>query len=296
MARKKAMPIETPKVPMLTISVSKAEDSLKKRIDEGNGYLAREISNIGELEVLKKDFIMWNNYNADLLLRIFNNATITDEYKSYRTRMLFMKAFGSAPPSFREKYEDLKSDLNDKVDKLIDISRRLELFENKEISVAYNNDKEERRLLKKIFIVHGHDEEMKQTVARVVEKIDFESIVLHEKPNQGRTIIEKFVDYSEVGFAVVLLSPDDIGYSQLDATKKESTRARQNVILELGFFLGKLNRERVMVLYREDEDFEFPSDYSGVLYTPFDEAGHWKFGLAKELKSVGYEVDVNKLL
>lgn len=148
----------------------------------------------------------------------------------------------------------------------------------------------------RIFIVHGHDEAMKQAVARTLEKIGLEPIILHEKPSEGRTIIEKFTDYSDVSFAVVLLSPDDIAYAKDQPPKDAKLRARQNVIFELGFFIGKLGRNRVLVLYQEEKNFEMPSDYSGVLYTPYDNSGRWKFDLIKELKACGYAVDANKLL
>lgn len=149
---------------------------------------------------------------------------------------------------------------------------------------------------RQIFVVHGHDEAMKQSVARSLETLGFEPTVLHEKPNQGRTIIEKFSDYSDVGFAVVLLSPDDIGRARANVPGTERPRARQNVILELGYFLGKLGRDRVMALFKPEQDFEMPSDYSGVLFIPFDDAGKWKFDVAKELRACGYEVDANRLL
>ena len=147
----------------------------------------------------------------------------------------------------------------------------------------------------RIFIVHGHEEAMKQSVARTLEKIGFEPIILHEKPSKGRTIIEKFTDYSDVCFAIVLLSPDDIAYSKDQSPENVKLRARQNVIFELGFFIGKIGRKRVLVLYQEENDFEMPSDYSGVLYTLYDNSGRWQFDLIKELKACGYEVDSNKL-
>jgi predicted nucleotide-binding protein len=148
----------------------------------------------------------------------------------------------------------------------------------------------------RIFIVHGHDEAMKQAVARTVEKMGLEPIILHEKPSEGRTIIEKFTDYSDVSFAIVLLSPDDVAYPKDQSLKDAKLRARQNVIFELGFFIGKLGRNRVLVLYQEEKNFEMPSDYSGVLYTPYDDSGRWQFDLVKELKACGYDVDANKLL
>jgi len=147
-----------------------------------------------------------------------------------------------------------------------------------------------------VFVVHGHDEAMKQSVCRVLEKLGLNPIVLHEKPNRGRTIIEKFTDYSTVGFAVVLLSPDDVGCERRQAPAGLRPRPRQNVLLELGFFLGKLGRERVVALRQQGAYFELPSDYSGVVFTEFDAAGQWRFELVRELKAADYSVDANELL
>lgn len=148
----------------------------------------------------------------------------------------------------------------------------------------------------KIFIVHGHNEEMKQSIARVIEKLDLKPIILHEQANKGRTIIQKFIDHSDVGFAIVLMSADDIGYSKKEDVKDARQRARQNVILELGFFLGKLGVERVIAIFEQAEDFEIPSDYDGVIFIPYDKEGRWKFDIIKELKSLDYNVDANKIL
>jgi predicted nucleotide-binding protein len=144
-----------------------------------------------------------------------------------------------------------------------------------------------------VFVVHGHDEELKQSVARLLENLELNPVILHEKPNKGRTIIEKFTDYSDVGFAVILLSADDRVQGQ--DGKVESFRARQNVILELGFFLGRLGRERVIEIFRPHEQFEMPSDYSGVLFIEYDTAGAWRYRLGQEMREVGYEIDFNKI-
>jgi len=149
---------------------------------------------------------------------------------------------------------------------------------------------------KKVFVVHGHDEAMKDAVARTLAKLDLEPIILHEQPNKGRTIIEKFTDYSDVGFAVILLSPDDMGYTKRDDPEEAKPRARQNVILELGYFIGTLGRDRVLPLYKEETNFEIPSDYSGVVFTPFDDKGNWRLDLVRELHACGFTVDANRLL
>lgn len=146
----------------------------------------------------------------------------------------------------------------------------------------------------RVFVVHGHDSLTKIDVARILEKLNLEAIVLHEQPNEGKTIIEKFErDASQVGFAVVLLTPDDEGYPKNKPDEKKP-RARQNVILELGFFSGALGRANVCVLYKGD--VEIPSDYLGVVYIPMDESGAWRFKLAKELKMAGLSVDLNRLV
>ena len=179
-------------------------------------------------------------------------------------------------------------------------SKMLNLFKTIEEDLTLDSNKiikkDSTKLSNKIFIVHGHDEEMKQAAARTVEKIDLKPIILHEQPNKGRTIIEKFEDYSDVNFAIVLLSPDDIAYSKVKPPEDKEFRARQNVIFELGFFVGKLGREHVFILYKEEENFEIPSDYSGICYTPYDNKGQWRFDLIGELNSCAYNVDANKLI
>jgi predicted nucleotide-binding protein len=183
-------------------------------------------------------------------------------------------------------------------------NKMLNLFNTifEELELCSSNQKVDERqkadvtFLNRIFIVHGHDEAMKQGVARTLEKIGLEPIILHEKSNEGRTIIEKFTDYSDVSFAIVILSPDDLAYPKDQSAKGAKLRARQNVIFELGFFIGKLGRNRVLVLYQKENNFEMPSDYSGVLYIPYDKSGQWRLELIKELKACGYDVDANKLI
>ena len=144
-----------------------------------------------------------------------------------------------------------------------------------------------------VFVVHGHDEGMKESVARALGKLGLEPIILHEQPNRGRTIIEKFEDFSVINFAIVLLSPDDMGCSKSDYPGAANPRARQNVIFELGYFIGKLGRNRVAAILR-GEDTEKPSDIDGIAYISYD-SSEWKSSLAMELKACGYDIDMNKL-
>jgi predicted nucleotide-binding protein len=144
----------------------------------------------------------------------------------------------------------------------------------------------------KVFVVHGHDEVALQQVARTIERIGLEAVVLHEQMSRGMTIIEKFEHFARnAGFAVVLMTPDDLGGK---TPKSLARRARQNVVLELGFFTGLLGRHRVFVLTKDY--VEIPSDYLGVVYTSMDSAGGWKLSLAKELKRAGMKLDESKIL
>jgi len=151
------------------------------------------------------------------------------------------------------------------------------------------------RGLKKVFIVHGHDNEMKEAVARQLSDIGLKPVILHEQADKGLTLIEKFTDYSDVGFAVVLLSPDDLAYQAGEPADTALHQARQNVIFEMGFFIGKLGRDLVLTIHREDKAFIMPSDINGVLYTPYDQLGAWRHKLKKELSVAGLEVNANEL-
>lgn len=146
----------------------------------------------------------------------------------------------------------------------------------------------------KVFIVHGHDEAAKMTVARFVERLGLRPVILQEESSAGRTIIEKFEDSSNVNFAIVLLTPDDLGATRAMASANLQSRARQNVIFELGYFIGKLGRNRVCALFKEG--VELPSDYQGVVYLEMDQSGGWKVALAREMKAAGLYLDLNKAL
>lgn len=158
-------------------------------------------------------------------------------------------------------------------------------------------------LSQEIFIVHGHNEEMKQTVARIVSKLGLKPIILHEQPNGGKTIIEKFECNAEsINFAIILLSADDLAAAVrvLNDVKDEELRqrlekrARQNVVFEMGYFAGKLGRANVFFLLQDG--VAKPGDLDGIVYTAYDSAHAWRFELVKELKNAGYNVSADLVL
>ena len=129
-------------------------------------------------------------------------------------------------------------------------------------------------------------------MARFIETLGLQPIILHEQASQGQTIIEKIECYSDVGFVVVLYTPCDKG--ALTTEDKNSPRARQNVVFEHGYLMGKLGRHKVAVLCKGD--VEIPNDISGMLYTKMDESGAWKLPLAKEMREAGYDIDMNRVV
>lgn len=164
------------------------------------------------------------------------------------------------------------------------------LEELKENDVTPDNEATQDNSISKskVFVVHGHDEALKQEVARIVEKQGLEAIILSEQANHGKTIIEKFEENSDVGAAICLFTGDDYGRAK-DATS-ENLRARQNVVFEAGYFMGKLGRGNVILI--ASPDIEIPSDLQGVVYTNKD---MWQTDVLRELKAIGYNVDFNKL-
>lgn len=173
-----------------------------------------------------------------------------------------------------------------------DMNQKKENMKPQDKDISETNTKNNNQDNKSVFVVHGHDEGAKQTVARFLEQCGFQAVILHEQSDCGRTIIEKIEQFSDVAFAVVLYTPCDIGRSKKD--KKGKPRARQNVVFEHGYLIGRLGRSRVCALVTQG--IEIPGDVAGVGYKSMDAAGAWKTELLKEMKNAGITVDATKLL
>ena len=133
----------------------------------------------------------------------------------------------------------------------------------------------------KCFIIHGHDETQKYKISRfITERLKKETIILHEQPSRGKAIIEKFEKHSNVDFAIAIWTADDIGKANVE--KDYKPRARQNVVLETGYFVGKLGREKVIIL--REKGVEIPSDFLGVIY--IDLEGGWEEKLRQEIEAI----------
>ena len=277
------MPLE------LAVPPEEARSRLQDRV--GKGYEIKEISirSADELEAAKKSYYKWNDFNEELLKRLFTTEELAEEYSHW----IGVGVIAMSEPPLGKKIHDFHEDVDGKIHRLDSIIERIELIPVS--SLAQNDDRKSPSKSfdkSKIFIVHGHDNEAKLEVARFVEKIGFTPIILHEQASGSKTIIEKIEAYSDVGFGVVLYTPCDVGAINVD-TPSLRGRARQNVVFEHGFLIGKLGRKNVCPLVKGD--VETPNDISGIVYTSMD-SGSWQIELAKELRAAGYPVDMNKVI
>lgn len=242
-----------------------------KKIREGLQYVnppsnVMRLYDVYELQDVLA-YTTWKNKCIQLLRTISDNDTV--------------KSFNS----FAFEFESKRHYIPDYLDQMLGILMAFNSMpSNNPINKTIGN---------KVFVVHGHNKAIKERVARTLEKLGLKPIILHEQKDGGKTIIEKFEsNCSDVNFAVILLSSDDKG--KANSEKKYKGRARQNVIFEMGYFIGKLSRSHVFLLL--EEGVERPSDLDGIIYTPMDDDNHWEINLVRELKGCGYQVSADCLI
>lgn len=292
MARR-SPPAEPPREPELRVSPEAAAEKLHARIAIGQTLLKQEVQNLPGIEELRKEHEKWHSYNMDLLIRLFTTDKLKKEYSYSGAQPVML--FG--PPSHAQRLATVKENISGHIHGLESIIDRLELFPVTADAAQATSPAVQGQPAKghtnKAFIVHGHDGAARESVARFLSRLGVEPIILHEQATEGRTLIEKLEHYSDVDFAVVLLTPDDVGAANADAGNLQP-RARQNVVLELGYFAGKLTRRNVCALYQGP--LELPSDLVGVGYVELDAGGGWQIKLARELKAAGFTIDSTALL
>lgn len=233
----------------------------------------------------------------------FDSATVERIFKKLRS----VGCIAGGPAT---NYRQFQNNLKDLQEKIEDILRRLPHFTdasdndgsgvdggNPVLVISAGSPERESPAagVPAVFVVHGHNHGIKEAVARATTQMTgLQALILHEQANKGRTIIEKFEQTAaEACFAVIVMTADDEGRACADASADLQSRARQNVVLELGYFIGRLGRSRVAVLH--EEGVEVPSDILGVMYTPIDDGGLWKYELGKELKAAGINADLNSV-
>lgn len=286
----------------LTIDKATFKNVLNDRIEIGKKIFNTSVTTNEALNLNDAEYRKWDDYNSEFLKQSFNfeHNEYRDDYDNCATWVGFVGLSYRNYNDPNEKLKNLKEKIQKKILNLEQLRDKTDLLKSEIELMTYTRTADSNELVattsesenKLVFIVHGHNDTIKVNVARTLEKLGLTPIILHEQPNEGRTIIEKFEKHSKVGFAVILLTDDDEGKSKSEMDLKP--RARQNVILELGYFIGKLGRGKVVPLYSKDVDL--PSDLYGLVYVPIDNSESWKFALVKELRAAGYNVDANKII
>lgn len=256
-----------------------------------------------KIELLEELISFINNYHqqdkSNVIKRhasmVINKVLKNDYYTSAINEIKFVPSmvvhnipgFEDASITYRRVYNQGKQEMISLIHTIL-----------KDIEIDFQNDSTDKEAekvetnIEKVFIVHGHDETAKIKTARFIEKLGLEAVILHEQVNGGKTIIEKIEEYSNVGFGIILYTPCDIGGKKVtNPTLKP--RARQNVVFEHGYLMGKIGRGNVCALVKGD--IEKPNDISGVVYINMDEGNAWCYAVAKELKKVGYDIDMNRI-
>lgn len=251
--------------------------ALQSAVDEARTVLEQD-----EAHEAHNRFVNWVNSVSDLLRRTYPHTSIAAEWTSLPYSNLIKGGVWSRDRDDWPPFRDVVMGRIAWLGKLLAAESQ---------SASQTQPATLKTLSNRVFIVHGHNDALKDATARYLTQLRLEPVILHEQPNKGRTIIEKFVDYADVGFAVVLMTADDQGGTKDCDRAANRPRARQNVILELGYFLGKLDRARVCAIY--DSGVEIPTDYSGVIWIEHDSKGAWRLQLAKEIKAAGIKIDMN---
>jgi len=274
--------------PELRIGLEDALGQIDEQLDRGRAIRDRAVDDRAALGAAQSAYSTWVEYNRDLLRRILSTDEVaTDFGRSARL------AYSLGSGSFAEDVEDFQSDIGVHLRRLESIRERLPLYQRQVGSPGGESERHEEASVRRVFVVHGRNLPALDRVVRLLRDLDLDPVVLREQPNQGRTIIEKVEAHTDVAYAIVLMTGDDVGRLAGATVAEDRLRARQNVVLELGFFIGRLSRKMVAALV--EPEVEIPSDIDGVLYIPFDAGDVWRLLLAKEMKAAGLPVDLNRL-
>lgn len=247
-------------------------ERLKRLISDGEELVSQRATS------KMPEFTVWHTNVERFLAKKYG-------LESLELRKVRMRPFGPTATVIGARHDDSVECVRDMSSTLLELKGYLEEENDGNIQAGEQVITPSGR----VFIIHGHDGEIKEAVARLLEKQGIEPIILNEQANQGQTIIEKFEKYADVSAAIALFTNDDIGSAKESDDIKP--RARQNVVFEAGYFMGKLGRNRVILI--AEKGIEIPSDLQGVVYT---DRGNWQLEVCKELNIMGYTIDLNKLL
>jgi len=327
--KKKSAIMKNLPVPNLIIPRTEAESKIYNRIKLGNKLLGLSIYNENELNAGKAQRKKWNDYNEELLRRLFDSEAVLEDY---------LKSSMYDPPgmkvSWGQKISSFHEGISNKIEALESILKRVEFIQEKvimsetqeknehmisntvfltqnevdkdnksiteksefiqeKVVVSETSKEYEPEIRETVFVVNGEDDEAENSVATFIEKLGLKAVILNEQPNAVKTIIDKFERNEAIcDYAVVILTSDDTDVNKEDA-EDAMFRQRQNVMFVLGYFLGILGCKKVSVISKEG--VEIPNDFLGVECILFDPGVDWQLSLARDMKSAGITFDANRI-
>jgi predicted nucleotide-binding protein len=231
-------------------------------------------------DIIKNEYMKWNEKSLRYLSRIFGENS-EQSYKFVDIQFECNNNYGDC--THLETFICAKKAMKSLLEVFIE-----EIQELDEVEQVLNKENNLKIDKSKVFVVHGHDSGLMNEIARFIEKLDFEPIILDEQVSNGMSILDKIEKYSNVGFAIVLYTECDIGGKDKETLQ---SRARQNVVFEHGYLNARIGRENVVVLIKGD--VEKPNDISGLVYIKTSD--NWKIKLSREMQESGYNIDMNKI-
>lgn len=262
---------ETPTTPL--------REQVNDFIARGEEIKAKEskTTTMGYLGISGPEYRSWINE-----INIFSQRHLSNRHPLY-SEISYACTHQNLPSTFKNLMGYLQTLLNDNEFWSTDYSNSINRTDQGVAETTHMKDK--------VFIVHGHDKEAIAETALTLERAGFEAIILHEQPDIGNTIIEKIEKHTDVAYAVILYTPCDLGRAKEELEDKY--RARQNVVFEHGYLMGKLGRDHVAALVKGN--IETPGDLGGIVYIPMDPDGFWKVKLAKSMNAVNLNFDLNSI-
>lgn len=293
MARKQAEALPSRPIE-LRFPLDEVKSRLNERLESGRMLMQRQVTNEDQLEDLKKEYGKWNIFNVELLKQLFSTEQLANEYNSTTIGPMVVGMYHVE--SLGEKIGKFRDSLDTRLHRLDTIIDRSVLFAAPSGNAqAVNSQSENARYdTKKVFIVHGRDDAAKANLEAFVREVGLEPIVLHRQADEGQTVIEKFEKHSKVGYAFILLTPDEVAYLASESSKPEAERnterrARPNVIFEWGYFVGRLGRSRVCCI--STGQVVVPSDMSGLVTKRYQSSvDEVAYSIIKDLRAAGYKI------
>lgn len=307
MAKKK---IEVPVYPTAPLIIAKEKfgELLNQQIKKGNelleinvpvatyndpymGYQRRPVDSMEYDETAQNDFIArfnrWHERNKEIYRSSFAvpNSIYFHEYES---QIYYHFINDDIIKIYKDNISRLINQMQSDIERIDLIHCNIPEQNNAKLPQS----KIDERNKKRVFVVHGHDTNVRNEVELFVRSIGYEPIILCKRADKGDTIIEKIErEAKDICFAIVIYTSCDLGKDK--NANDLRPRARQNVVFEHGFMCAHLGRERVCALL--EAGVEQPGDLQGVIYKPLDTTGAWKYQIADEMKAVGLDVDKNKI-